>query len=93
MPKKLYTFEAKVILNPEKGGGWMASWLLTNDQDDSSVGEISPWKNPSAAKKWLKVKAAEKTPRKSVKMVPGSELDEKGKPTRFDGVFTFREPK
>ncbi len=93
MPKKLYTFEAKVILNPEKGGGWMASWILTNDQDETPRGEITPWKNASAAKKWLKGKAAEHTPRKSVKMVAGPELDEKGKPTRFVGSFTFREPK
>ena len=93
MAKKVFTFEAKTTLNREKGGGWMASWTLTNDQDDVSSGETTAWKNSSAAKKWLKSKAAEKTPRKSVKLVAGPEKDEKDKPVKFFGSFTFRDPK
>jgi hypothetical protein len=93
VPKKLYTFEAKTTLNREKAGAWTAQWSITNDQDDETKGDSSAWKNPSAAKKWLKAQAEKHTPRKSVKLVPGPELDEKDKPVKFFGSFTFRELK
>lgn len=93
MPKKLFTFSTTVTLNTEKAGGWLAVWSLTNDQDDDIAQGLAAWKNPSAAKKWLKGQAAEHTPRKSVKFVAGPDLDEKGKPVRFAGSLTFRDPK
>lgn len=93
MPKKVMTFDARTVLNREKGGGWLATVVVSNDQDDDTKSVVTAWKNASAAKKWLKVKAAEMTPRKSVKLVAGPDLDEKGKPTKFHGSFTFRDPK
>lgn len=93
MPKKLMTFDARAVLNREKGGGWLATVIVTNDQDDDTKTVVTAWKNASAAKKWLKAKAAEMTSRKSVKLVAGPDLDEKGKPTKFLGSFTFRDTK
>jgi hypothetical protein len=34
--------------------------------------------------------AAEKTPRKSVKLEAGEQLDEKGKPVSFKGSFSYK---
>lgn len=93
MPKKVFTFEAKTVLNKEKGGGWLATIIIKNDQDDNETVSVTAWKNASASKKWLKAQAAAKTPRKSVKLVAGPETDDKGKPARFYGSFTYRDPK
>ena len=93
MAKKVYTFEAKATINREKFGAWSATWTLTNDQDETVDSGTTAWKNASSAKKWLKSKAAEKTPRKAVKLLASPETDEKGKPVKFFGSFTFRDTK
>ena len=56
MAKKVYTFEAKATINREKFGAWSATWIVTNDQDDTVDSGTTAWKNASAAKKWLKSK-------------------------------------
>ncbi len=93
MARKVFTFEAHTSLNPEKGGGWMATYILSNDQDSNQSTKAAAWKNSSAAKRWLKAQAAALTPRKGVKLLAGPEKDEKGRPTKFIGSFTFKAPK
>jgi hypothetical protein len=87
--KKTYTFKAAIVLNPEKAGGWLASWSLSNDQDDNYVQDVSAWKNASAAKRHIKTAVQTSTPRKSVKMEP-IKLNEAGKPVTFAGLLTFK---
>lgn len=99
-PKKITkTFTATLELNPEKAGAWMASVFLTYLDDSETsfnsipntvgVSEQTAWKNASAAKRWIKTKVQEMTPRKSVKLVP-SKFDEKNKPTAMSGVMEFK---
>lgn len=93
MAKKVFTFDARVSRNMAKGGGWLASVTLSNDQDDVRDTIYSAWKNASAAKKWVKEQVQKLTPRKSVKLIAGPDKDDKDKPTRFIGSLTFRDPK
>jgi hypothetical protein len=93
VPKKVFTFDARVARNMAKGGGWLATVKVSNDQDDVSDSITSAWKNASAAKKWVKEQVQKLTPRKSVKLIAGPELDDKDKPTRFTGSLTYRDPK
>lgn len=87
--KKNYTFKAAIVLNPEKAGGWLATWSLSNDQDDNYVQDVSAWKNASAAKRHIKTAVQTATPRKSIKMEP-IKLNEAGKPVTFAGLLTFK---
>lgn len=101
MAKKVQkTFTATIELNPEKAGAWMASVFLTYlDESDSKnsipntigISEQTAWKNASAAKRWVKSKVVELTPRKSVKMAVTKENKETGKPTLLSGVLTYKE--
>ena len=97
-------FTATLELNPEKAGAWLANVsvitpinLNANDgrlqnsmSDSEAVSFESAWKNASAAKRWIKSKVLEMTPRKSVKMVVTKENKETGKPTSFVGVLEFK---
>jgi hypothetical protein len=87
--KKTNEFKATLVLNAEKGGAWLATWTLTNDQDDNVVKTVSAWKNASAAKRWLKAEVQANTTRKSVKMEP-TKFNELQKPTAFAGSLTFK---
>jgi hypothetical protein len=58
--------------------------------DVVSVLVTSAWANASAGKRWVKEQVQSLTPRKSVKMVAGSELDVKGKPLSFSGALVFK---
>ena len=87
--KKTNEFKATLLLNAEKGGAWLATWTLTNDQDDNVVKTVSAWKNASAAKRWLKAEVQANTTRKSVKMEP-TKFNELQKPTAFAGSLTFK---
>lgn len=87
--KKNNEFKATLLLNAEKGGAWLATWTLTNDQDDNVVTALSAWKNASAAKRWLKAEVQANTPRKSVKMET-TKLNELQKPTAFAGSLTYK---
>ena len=102
--KEKKKFVANLELNPEKAGAWMASVFvetpinvdatagrLQNSMADS-VGESkqTAWKNASAAKRWIKAKVQEMTPRKSVKM-NATKFGEKEKPVAFAGVLEYKE--
>lgn len=88
MSKTRHTFKARLWANTEKGGAWIAEYLFGTEEDFG--GEYTAWKTSSAAKRWIKAKVQEKTPRKSVKLVAGTVTDEKGKPTTFEGELVFR---
>jgi len=101
MAKKVTkTFTATLKLNTEQGGAWLANVSLVtplqgfqnlNSIPDSEAASFeTAWKNASAGKRWIKAKVIEMTPRKSVKMVAGEELDAKGKPVSFYGELNFK---
>ena len=100
MAKKVTkTFTASIALNPEKGGAWMANVFLTYEDNSDSmnsmpntigISDASAWKTASAAKRWVKAKVQEMTPRKSVKMVPTA-FNDKEKPTNFKGTLEYKQ--
>jgi len=88
MAKKVqHTFTANLWLNTEKGGAWIAEYHYGTEEDFKGL--YTAWKNASAAKRWLKSVVQEVTPRKSIKMVAGDALDEKGKPVSFTGELKY----
>lgn len=88
MVKKVQrTFTANLWLNTEKGGAWIAEYHYGTEEDFKGL--YTAWKNASAAKRWLKSVVQEVTPRKSIKMVAGDALDEKGKPVSFTGELKY----
>ncbi len=90
MAKKVVkTFNAALIKNIEKGGGWLAV-VTVKIEDITETQIMNPWTNASAGKRWIKNQVQLLTPRKSIKMLAGTDLDEKGKPLSFVGVVTFR---
>ena len=101
MAKKVKkTFTATLTLNPEKGGAWLAYVNVATPADDEglnsianvaeSISDQAAWKNASAAKRWIKAKVQDITPRKSVKMVAGDKVDAKNKPVTFTGSVAFK---
>jgi hypothetical protein len=85
------TFSASIIKNQEKGGAWLANITLKDEGMDTPYdGYMGAWANASAAKRWIKEVVQKLTPRKSVKMLPSSEVDAKGKPVMFNGQVTFK---
>jgi hypothetical protein len=92
MAKKVNAvFDATLKKNPEKGGAWLAR-VTTYDEglEDGNVIVSTAWSNASAGKRWIKEMVAKMTPRKSVKMVAGADLDVKGKPMSFVGQVAFK---
>jgi hypothetical protein len=88
MAKKIqHTFKANLWLNTEKGGAWIAEYHYGTEEDFKGL--YTAWKNASAAKRWLKSVVQEVTPRKSIKMVAGDALNEKGKPVSFTGELKY----
>ena len=87
--KTQYTFSATLMLNPEKGGGWLAVVSVVGDEEVKAR-FTTAWKNASAGKKYIKAMVQELTPRKSVKMIAGDQKDAKGKPVSFAGELTFK---
>lgn len=92
MAKKVSkVFKADLTKNNVKGGAWMATVSVQSEGID--VVDIlldSAWANASAGKRWIKEKVQELTPRKSVKMVAGADLDAKNKPLFFRGELVFK---
>ena len=76
--KENRVFTAALTLGEGKGAGWLA-YIVINKDDGSST-----------AKRWIKERVQALTPRKSVKMIPGSKLDEKGKPVSFTGTVEYK---
>ena len=98
MAKKIeHTFDAQIELNEEKGGAWLATCYKSYvDEEGQKIDELlihSPWKNAAAAKRWVKAKVLEHTPRKSIKMESARiiEIAGKEKVTRYSGTLTFKE--
>lgn len=92
MAKKVNAvFEATLKKNPEKGGAWLAR-VTTHDEgiEEGNVIVSTAWSNASAGKRWIKEMVIKMTPRKSVKMIAGTDLDAKGKPMAFDGKVEYK---
>jgi hypothetical protein len=92
MAKKVSkVFKADLKKNNVKGGAWMATVSVQDEGIDVvSVFVTSAWANASAGKRWVKEQVLALTPRKSVKMIAGSELDVKNKPLSFSGELVFK---
>jgi hypothetical protein len=92
MAKKVSSlFSASIVKNQTKGGAWLATIVLTDEGIDIPYDSYqAAWANASAAKRWVKEVLLATTTRKSVKMLPGSELDAKQKPVVLLGAVTFK---
>ena len=92
MTKKVnVTFYAETIKNQSKGGAWLTTIRITDEGMDTPHEVImSAWSNASAAKRFIKEKVQELTPRKSVKMIASTNVDAKGKPIAFVGQIGYK---
>lgn len=91
MAKKVNgTFEAVLEKNNVKAGAWLATVQISYETSPTVTTLRSAWTNASAGKRWLKEQVIENTTKKSVKMIAGSTLDEKGKPVLFTGTVSFK---
>ena len=92
MAKKVnVTFYAQTIKNQAKGGAWLTTIQITDEGMDTPHEVIhAAWSNASAAKRFIKEKVQELTPRKSVKMIASTNVDAKGKPIAFVGQVGYK---
>lgn len=92
MAKKVnVTFYAETIKNQSKGGAWLTTIRITDEGMDIPNQVITAaWSNASAAKRFIKEKVQELTPRKSVKMIASTNVDAKGKPVAFVGQIGYK---
>jgi hypothetical protein len=95
MAKKVTkVLKAELHKTLHKGGAWLCDVQVFDVMSDGTLvmeeSVTSAWSNPSAAKRQIKVLVQTMTPRKSVKMIAGENLDEKGKPTSFTGELTYK---
>jgi hypothetical protein len=92
MAKKVnMVFKATLTKNMSKGGSWLACVKTNADgMDNSNTLTYNAWSNASAGKRWIKEMVISMTTRKSVKMLPGTELDAKGKPIAFSGELVYK---
>ena len=85
------TFYAETIKNQSKGGAWLTTIRITDEGMDIPNQVITAaWSNASAAKRFIKEKVQELTPRKSVKMIASTNVDAKGKPIAFVGQIGYK---
>ena len=85
------TFYAETIKNQSKGGAWLTTIRITDEGMDTPHEVITAaWSNASAAKRFIKEKVQELTPRKSVKMIASTNVDAKGKPIAFVGQIGYK---
>jgi hypothetical protein len=93
MTKKVnVVFYAETIKNSAKGGAWLTTIRITDEgMDIPSETLTAAWSNASAAKRWIKEKVQELTPRKSLKLVATTQnLDDKGKPLAWVGQIGYK---
>ena len=91
MVKKVsYKFTADINLNSEKGGAWLAVVNVVDENNIAQAMFTTAWKNASAAKRYAKTMVQQLTPRKSVRMIAGEGVDEKGRPTSFSGEVVYK---
>jgi hypothetical protein len=80
-----------LIKNNVKGGAWLASYSINYEGVESPIsGSHHAFSNASAGKRWLKEMTIANTPKKSIKMVAGTALDEKSKPLGYQGEVKFK---
>jgi hypothetical protein len=91
MAKKVdASFTAEICKNTEKGGAWLATYTLTKDGEE--LGYVTQaWSNASAAKRWIKSKVVERTPRKSIKMEVTIKDVVTDKPLCLKGELNYKE--
>jgi hypothetical protein len=86
--------EARLSKTIAKGGAWLCTVEVFDVMADGELeldhGITSAWTNPSAGKREIKARVLEYTPKKSIKMIAGEDLDEKGKPVVFEGNLTYK---
>ncbi len=87
--KVVKTFNAALVKNIEKGGGWLAI-VTVKVGEEIKIQHMNPWTNASAGKRWIKDQVKMLTPRKNIKMIASTDKDGKGKPLSFVGVVTFK---
>jgi len=94
MAKKVnVVFEATAKKNPEKGGAWLTTIKITDEGMETPHKTLTAaWSNASAAKRWIKEKVQELTPRKSIKMTACTTTppDAKGKPMAWEGQIGYK---
>jgi len=91
MAKKVTTkVSVSAHKNPAKGGAWMATFTITNeDTNEVTFSMATAWANQRACKGWFKEQVIERTTRKSIK-VDVTSVDENEKPTSLHGSLTFK---
>ena len=74
----------------------LSEYTFSEDAGNNSIGNVAEsisdqtaWKNASAAKRWIKSKVLDMTPRKSVKL-NATKFNEQEKPVAFSGVMEFK---
>lgn len=80
---------ATLGLNPDKGGAWLALFVI-HTEDKITTQITSAWKNASAGKRWIKERVKELTPRKSIKFEVKAS-GENGKPSLLMGQLEYKE--
>jgi len=91
MAKKVNAIlNAELTKNPEKGGAWLARVSISDEGMDTANTFITAWSNASACKRWVKEMVQKHTPKKSIKFVVHSTVDEKGKPNLITGVLNYK---
>jgi len=84
-------FNGTLIKNNVKGGAWLATYSISYEGQEMAVAKpLNAFSNASAGKRWLKEMVLANTPKKSIKMIAGTALDEKGKPLGFTGEVLFK---
>jgi hypothetical protein len=91
MAKKVtYSVDAQARKNTEKGGAWLATFTLRNEDEQEVVFETTTaWTNANACKRWLKSVVVERTTRKSIKMSVTA-TDANDKATVVVGTLVFK---
>lgn len=95
MAKKVSkVFKAHLTKADIKGAAWSAVtqtfFVMADGELAIDEESYSAWSNASAGKRAIKEEVIKSTPRKSVKMVAGENLDAKGKPLSFYGELSYK---
>lgn len=74
----------------EKGGAWLLNLMVRDDESGSyDIDTSTAWANPSAAKRYVKTKVVELTPRKSIKLTV-RKTDNADKPISIVGEMSYK---
>jgi hypothetical protein len=82
------TFSASLHKNTEKGGSWLCTTTVRDENGDANT-KVTAWSNASAGKRWVKAELFEITGRKSLKLgIVQSDVNEK--PVLIAGSVDFK---